>query len=100
MPAKLPQTFIKQPSRTLEGLRPGSEGFISLFAVHVDLEHSVYLTAATELFSSPGHNVKVTRDERGAYHLNLLGSNHRSEPENLDMTKRYGVVVPVESLTA
>lgn len=97
----MPGHLIKNPRPTLSDLPPGSQAFVTFSAVHVDLDHSVYLVNVAELMpTEERHFIRVRRDEQGSYHLDLLGRDHKYEPTDLDMEKRYHILLPVASITA
>jgi hypothetical protein len=68
--------------------------------VKVDQEHFVYLYKSTALSFQPENGrAAVRRDEAGRYHLDLRGEKYQYGPENLDLEKKYGHLLPVESVT-
>jgi hypothetical protein len=76
-----------------------SEGFTCFTALHADSDHSVYLVKTSEMHLSADQVfVKVTRETATRFHLDLLGRKHQYKLSNLDMAKRYSVLVPVESI--
>ena len=52
MPAKLPEELIRKRPRTVADLEPGSEAFVPLYSIVVDLDRSVYLFRNAELEST------------------------------------------------
>jgi hypothetical protein len=42
---------------------------------------------------------EIRRDKQGAYHLHLDGVSAQFKARDLDLYKRYGLVVPIESVS-
>jgi hypothetical protein len=99
MPAKLPNELIRKPPPTVADLAPGSEGFVSLYNIEVDLDQSVYIRPIAQLEATGEKCARIRRDKQGAYHLHLDGINAQFKARDLDLYKRYGLVVPIESVS-
>ncbi|MBV8551835.1 MAG: hypothetical protein JOY54_11075 [Acidobacteriaceae bacterium] len=100
MAVKLSPNLIEDSPPKLADLAAGAEGFLSFAAVQVDLDRSVYLSTLCDLRTKGDtETVKVMRDEQGRYHLDLQGRKHRYRPQDLELLRRHGLLVPVESLT-
>src|ERR1700732_2470494 len=99
MPAKLPEELIRKRPRTVADLEPGSEAFVPLYSIVVDLDRSVYLFRNAELESTDEKSVRVRRDDKGAYHPRLEGVNKQFDLKDLELYKPRGLVVPIESIS-
>ena len=99
LPAKLPDNFIRKAPPKVGDLAPGSEAFVSVFDVRVDLDHSVYVRRNIELSTARDKCAKIRRDEKGAYHLDLSGIDHQFEIKDQTFEKGYGLLVPIESVS-
>jgi hypothetical protein len=75
------------------------ESFVSVYAVKVDVDHSVYVLRDMDLSTRHEKCVRITRDDQGAYHLDLGGVDYQFEAKDLESQKRYGLVVPIESVS-
>jgi len=100
MAAQIADEFLVPAGRTLENLEPGSEAWVSVHALAVDLDRPLYVTLRTEVKSTPQKDwVKIRRDPARAYHVDLAGVRRKFEARDQAMYKRYGVVVPIESVS-
>jgi hypothetical protein len=91
MPAKLPQQLIRKPPPKIADLDPGSDAFVSVFAIKVDLDRSLYVLSDIVVRPAGEKCVRIRRDENGAYHLDLGGVDYQFEAKDLTLEKRYTV---------
>jgi hypothetical protein len=99
MPAKLPQQLIRKRPPKVADLEPGSEAFVSVYAIKVDLDRSVYVLSDIAMRPAGEKCVRISRDKQGAYHLDLDGIDDQFEAKDLKLEKKFGLLVPIESVS-
>lgn len=100
MPAQVPDEFLAPPPRKVGDLEAGSEGWVSVYALAVDLDHSLYISVCVETQDTPRPGlVRVWRDAEGRYHVDFEGVERQFEPKDQEVWKRYGLLAPIESIS-
>jgi hypothetical protein len=85
--AKLPEYLIAKKPPTLADLQPGERALFPLYGFKIDAEHNLFAALNVELHTQDSKHEygEIWRDEEGAYHADLKGTQRKWEPKDLGL---------------